>query len=375
MLKIGIECESIEDSQTWGVAREISRTLQNIAASPELINEFKFFLFFKSKIPDFAYLQNPIFEKRLIRTPFNSFSLYYYLFLPVYLWFMKLDAVYFPNYMLSVLFRGKSLVALTEDIHYEIHNGHLPFRYRLAYGIFSNWGAKHATKIMTFSESSRRAVSRLFKIPIEKISANYHGIDLEIQPATSNSQSVANYALYVGQAFPRRHLREVLLAFEKISPHFPGLKFIAVGKDKYLPPIIENLVGDINKRLGKPMINFRPYVEADELISLYKKAKFIVYVSESEAFGLPPIEALGYGSVPVVADAEITHEIFAENAFFVSSPITVETISHAMTEALTNENKVHKIKMEAGHIINRFRWSKHTERFLRLVRDIANNNK
>ena len=58
MYKIGIECESIED-QSWGVGRIVKKLLEEISKRPELQKEFKFFLYFKSKIPDLPYLDNP----------------------------------------------------------------------------------------------------------------------------------------------------------------------------------------------------------------------------------------------------------------------------------------------------------------------------
>ncbi|MDP2647696.1 MAG: hypothetical protein Q8P35_00410, partial [Candidatus Yanofskybacteria bacterium] len=69
MLKIGIECESIEND-SWGIARIINKLLEEIASRPELQKEFKFFLYFKSKVPNYAYLNNPIFVKRIVRIPF-----------------------------------------------------------------------------------------------------------------------------------------------------------------------------------------------------------------------------------------------------------------------------------------------------------------
>jgi glycosyltransferase involved in cell wall biosynthesis len=370
MLKIGIECESIEDSQSWGVARELNNLLKQIASRPELEKEFKFFLYFKSHIPDYEFLKNPIFVKKIVWPPLGSFSFYYYVFLPIKLWFERLDVVYFPNYMLPILFCGKSLVSLTEDVFHEINNPEMSFRYRAAYKIFATWAAQHATRIMAFSESSKKAVSKLFKIPFERISANYHGID--IRPVTGKNIPFENFGLYVAQAFPRRHLKETLLAFEKISSKYPDLKFIAIGKDKYNPPIIDNLVKEINSRLGDEKIIYKEYVDENELIGLFRNAKFIMYVSESEAFGLPPLEGLGYGTIPVVADAPINKEIYGENAFFVESPITVGSIARSMEDSLNNEEKIEKIKNSITGIINKFSWSDHTDRFLKIIRKIIN---
>ncbi|MEK7151212.1 MAG: glycosyltransferase family 1 protein [Patescibacteria group bacterium] len=402
MINIGIECESIEN-ETWGVGRIVNKLLEEISKKPELAQEFRFFLYFKSRIPDIPYLNNPIFTKKIIGP--NSFSLYYYLFLPIKLWFEKLDLVFFPNYMLPILFRGKSIVILTEDIYYEINSGQLPWRYKLAYQIFAGWwAAQHATKIMAISKTSKQELIKLFKISGERIIVNSLGVDpSQITPITHNLPS-KTYLLYVGQAFPRRHLKETMLAFEQVSQEFlpisqkrnrgssifkpnqndlekigTDLKLIAIGKDKYNPPIIKKLSEDINRRLMREGIIYKEYVSEKELSTLYANAKAIIYVSTKEAFGLPPLEALAYGVPTVVADEPINHEIYGDNVFVARPELvewvegletyTLKSIAIAMTDALTNETKREKIKNAASDILKKYTWQKHTDRFLNIARD------
>lgn len=374
MIKVGIECESIEKGESWGVGRIVSQVLWHIASRPELANEFRFYLYFKSRIPSFDYLAAPIFIKKRagISFFFKSFSLYYYLSLPIRMLFDRLDVAYFPNYMLPIIFKGKSLVTLTEDIHYEIHKGNLPFRYRIAYEIFSNWAAKHATRIQAISESSKKAISVLFKISLNKISTNYLGVDIAdgktIEHIKTPFADTTDFGLCVGQAFPRRHLKDIIEAFEKISSKFPLLKLTVIGRDKYNPPIVETLISFVNSKLGRNAIYYKQYANTNELIYLYRNAKFIIYVSECEAFGLPPIEGLGYGTVPIVADIPVTREIFEDNAFFVQNPITAESIASAMTEAMTNREKRELIISNSSKIIAKFNWEEHTNRFLEILK-------
>jgi len=377
MFKIGIECESIED-QSWGVGRIVKKLLEEISKRPELQKEFKFFLYFKSRVPPLTFLDDPIFVKKVMRLPFfpPSFSLYYYLLLPAKLYFEKLDLMFFPNYMLPVIFKGKSLVILTEDVYYEFKEGTLPFRYRLAYKIFANWAARHATKIMAISETSKKEVARLFKINPERIVVNTLGVD---SPKTSEVRNqkleVSGYILYVGQAFPRRHLKETMLAYEKIAPRFPGLKLIAVGKDKYEPPVIERLKNEINYRLGYDGIIRKEYVPEDELRELYAGAQALIYVSSKEAFGLPPLEALNYGVPAVVAEQEITREIFGNNAFFVKNPDNLNSFAVILAETLTNEPKRAEIFKSAGQVLEKYTWQAHTDRFIKIIEAISKNKK
>ena len=370
--RIGIECESIE-SDTWGVARLTNKLLEEISKRPELKNEFEFDLFFKSRIPNYPFLESPIFKKKIIKPPFvpSSFSLYYYLYLPIFLWFKRVDVMFFPNYMLPLIFFGKSIVMLTDDIYYESRNPKLPLKFRLAYRIFAGWSASHASRIMAISETSKKELVRLFKIKPERIDVNYLGVDTQISQNTNN---YGEYILYIGQAFPRRHLKETILAFEKIAPEFPELKLIAVGPDKYPPteragevPTIKHLVSSINSRLGREAIIHKDYVKDEELNNLYAGAKALVYVSDREAFGLPPMEALSFGVPPVIADNELGHELFGEYAFYSKSG-EIDDIANAIRQALTESQKIEKIKSEGPEFVKKYNWKDFTDRWLRLVR-------
>ena len=73
----------------------------------------------------------------------------------------------------------------------------------------------------------------------------------------------------------------------------------------------------INKKLGRRAVIHKDYVPAEELANYYQNAKGLIYVSDREAFGLPPMEALAYGTPSIVADSPLTHELFGDNAFFV----------------------------------------------------------
>lgn len=376
MLKIGIECESIE-GQSWGVGRIVNKLLEEISQHPELEKDFRFFLYFKSKIPDYEYLKSDIFVKKVVQVTGipKSFSLYYYIWLPMRLWFERLDVMFWPNYMLPAIANGKSIVILTEDVYYEAR-GKLPLQYRLAYRIFPAWAAKHATKIMTISETSRKNVAKLFKIPESRIFVNQLAVDLpkDLSSPRSYTLEPKPYLLYVGQAFPRRHLKETILAFEKLSHKFSDLSLVAVGADKYNPPIIKKLVEETNKKLGREAVIYKDYVGDEKLAQLYQNAKCLIYVSSREAFGLPPLEGLAYGTVPVVAEAELNREIYGDNAFFVPELYSVDSLVSTIEKALIDGSKRQQILQAAPGILAKYTWPAHTERFLALVKEIATKN-
>ena len=373
MYKIAIECHNLENKR-WGIGKHLSKLLEEISKRPKLQNEFKFYLYFKGFVPGDPYLQNPIFVKRVLKLSFfrPSYNIFFHILLPFAVLKDKIDATFFPGFMLPLFFLGKSLVVLTNDIYYEYKTGSLPLRYKLGYMLFSNWAAKRATKITTFTESAKKEISQFFKIPLEKIVANYLGVDIEKRGLTINYKlKTINYLLYVGQAFPRRRVKETILAFKNIAPKFPGLKLVIVGQDKYNPPILEKTIGEINKELGEKRILHYDYIESDqELQSLIQNAKLFIYLSSSEAMGLPPLEALALGTPPLVKDNELNKEIYEGNVFLVKEEINPQSIALAIEQALNNQQKREEILRNSEKIVSKFTWEKHTEKFLEILRSL-----
>ncbi|MDP3793009.1 MAG: glycosyltransferase family 1 protein [bacterium] len=376
ILKIGIECENLEDSKSrWGVGQITFNLLKEYAANPEWQKQYKLYLYFKKVVPDDEVFKNPIFVKRVLGFP--SFNVFYHVLMPLRAMIDRLDRMFFPAYQLPPLYLGKSIVMLTQDVYYEYKYGSLPFRYRLSYRLFTNWAAKFATKILAISETSKKEVSKLYKINPDKIFVGYLGVDLnqnvKIKNQNDNSKLKNNeYILFVGQMFPRRHARETILAFEKLIMEYSHilknmriseLRLIAVGPDKYGNGTIKSLVEEVNKRLGREAVIHRDYVNYDELNELYSGAKTLVYVSDREAFGLPPMEALSFGVPSVIMDNELGHELFGEYAFYSKSGET-DKIASTIKEALTDQQKIEKIKSEGPNFVKKYNWKSFADKFL-----------
>jgi len=406
LLRIGIECENLEDSKSrWGIGKITLNLLKEFADNPEWQKKYKLYLYFKSRVPDDEVLKNPIFVKRVLGVP--SFNIFYHILMPLRAMVDRVDWMFFPAYQLPPLYFGKSIVVLTEDAYYEYKYGGLPFRYKLAYRIFTNWAAKFATKILAISETSKKEVARVYKINPNKIFVNHLGIDTEKHktqntpvPEHSTVWSTAkhkqnsnflipnSYILFVGQMFPRRHARETILAFEKLCTEhsnilenvgMSGLKLFMVGPDKYPEPTINPLVVQINKRLNREAIIHKDYVKDSELAELYAGAKALVYVSDREAFGLPPMEALSFGVPPIVIDNELGHELFGarpeetKSLFgdytFYSKSGNVDDITDAIKQALTDKEKIDKIKSGGPEFVRKYNWKDFASRWFQIINE------
>jgi len=372
MTKLGIECENLEDNKSrWGIGQMVLNLLKEYEKNLEWQKEYKLYLYFNQFIPDDEVLRNPIFIKRVVGWKFlKSFNIFYHILMPLRALRDNLDFMFFPAYMMPPLYYRKAIVTLTNDAYYEYKKGFLPFKYRLAYGLFTNWAAKFAYKILAISEASKKEVAKLYNISLDKIFVSRLGGRLSNQRTGDgpDKSSSNRYILYVGQMFPRRHAKESILAFEIIAKEHPEPSFIMVGKDKYKNPTIDNLVKTVNDRLGKEKIIHYDYIQNDEeMCKLYRGALLTVYVSDHEAFGLPPVEAASIGVPVIVMDNELNHELFGDSAFFAKSG-SVNDIAEAMHNGLSNEYLREKFTKDYIEIIPKLSWHNFTKNFFENVK-------
>lgn len=369
---LGIECEALE-GPTWGMGRQIHRLIRELAADADFRRRFRIALYCNNGLPDDPLYRDPLFSVRptgpraLSRGLFpSSFSVYYYILLPLRLWrdrlFGGLRAVYYPNYMLPVGAPPRSLVMLTDDIFRESRNPALPFRYRLAYRIFATgWARLFATRIMAISHASAAWLAMHAGIASGRIAVAALGVDA---PVPGDAAVPADF-LFVGQAFPRRSLREALEAFDRIADGRPDLTFRIIGTDKYPVPTIAPLVERINARHGRTAVRWdAAYVPSDELPAAYRGARALVYVSETEGFGLPPLEALSYGTPAVLADTPLNREIYGASAFWVAPGTGVRGIEEAMRRSLDDTDARARIRAESAAVVTRYSWTAHARRWL-----------
>lgn len=369
MFKIGVECENLEDEKSrWGIGRVVLNLLEEYLKNSDWQKKFKLYLYFKSKIPDDDILKNPILVKILLKSPFNSFNIFYHILMPIRAMLDRVNIMFFPSYMLPPLYLGKSVVMLTNDAYYEYKHGSLPFRYKLAYRLFTNWAAKKATKILAISNASKDELTKIYGILPEKIFVAHLGVkNQNYNPKTEN------YILYIGQMFPRRHIKELIVAFKKIATQFPGLKLLLIGKDKYNPPIIRELIKKTNLEFGEEKIIHYDYIEGDDNIrKIQKQARLFIYVSDAEAFGLPPIESACLKVPVVIKDNDLNRELFDDAAFFIKNSRDVEELVSQIKRGLTDRKQINYCLEKYGQLTQKFTWSNFSSLFFKEAEKLLN---
>ena len=125
------------------------------------------------------------------------------------------------------------------------------------------------------------------------------------------------YLLALGSVLPRRRLDLVLESFASLAHDAPDLRLVICGANRLRDPRQLDRWCDAT---GLSARILRPGWIGDEILpALYRGAEASIYLSAYEGFGLPPLEALACGTLPVVTPGQALDDLWPDYPFRVPS--------------------------------------------------------
>jgi glycosyltransferase involved in cell wall biosynthesis len=80
------------------------------------------------------------------------------------------------------------------------------------------------------------------------------------------------------------------------------------------------------------------------------------------------MEALLFGVSPVIMDNELGHELFGDYAFYAKNS-DADGIAESIRHALTETDKIGKIKNSGPEFIKKYNWRNFAERFFQNIKN------
>jgi glycosyltransferase involved in cell wall biosynthesis len=282
---------------------------------------------------------------RMIPEPSPPYSIAEQIRIPIALRRERIDLFHAPHYVLPPLIHCRSVVTIHDCIHVMFPQ-YLPGRLAHAYALGQLWTAAHRSdRILTVSETSKLDILRRFRVPADKVTVIYNAIDerLATPPAEEDFERVqARYqlkdpfALYVGNIKPHKNLERLIEAFCELrkEPAFESLKLVIIGDEisKY-----QALRRAVHRHKLHKHVRFFGFVPLDTLGVLFRLARIFVFPSLYEGFGLPPLEAMYFGTPVVTSNVSSLPEVVGDAALLVD-PYDVTSIADGMRRALTDED-------------------------------------
>ena len=188
----------------------------------------------------------------------------------------------------------------------------------------------NSDKIITISEKTKEDIIKYFKIPNDKITRIYHGINSVFKKTSEERVVSAPYILFVGRRGGYKNFDIVKQSFARIASKYSEIMLVCTG---------QQFSANEKKSLYAYGIYDRVlHISANEktLVNLYSNALFFIFPSLYEGFGLPLLEAMSCECPVLCSNASCFPEI-AENAVLYFDPCSVEDICEKMIELIEHE--------------------------------------
>ncbi len=216
----------------------------------------------------------------------------------------------------------------------------------------TNNAIKNGYKIITVSETSKKEIAALYNYPLDKILILYNTFSLD-KNIQGDEEEVLNkykinakkYFLSVSSLSGHKNIKTLINSYTALSEDIQSEYKLVLAGGKNIP---EELISAGNKN-----VIFTKFVDENTLKVLYKNAKFYIFPSKMEGFGIPIIDAQNFGIPVICSDIEVFKEVASEQGAVFCKPD--EDNIKISIEKLLNNNKIETDLINQGKInISRF---------------------
>jgi glycosyltransferase involved in cell wall biosynthesis len=240
-----------------------------------------------------------------------------------------IDLVYFPaTYSFFPVWNvGKLVVTMHDTL--PLTHPELVFpnrRGQLAWRLKEAAATKWADRIVTVSESSRRAIAAWSGRPAQQVHVITEGPDPVFRPRPHDPEAGAalgrlaiphdaRFLLAVGGLSPHKNLIRLVEAFSRSAPE--DFRLVLVGDSH---DVFHTHVPQIRAAIDRHQLHERVimtgFIPDDDLVFLYSRAYALVFPSLLEGFGLPAIEAMACGTPVVSSTAGSLPEVVGDAGIY-----------------------------------------------------------
>ncbi|MGE4357862.1 MAG: glycosyltransferase family 4 protein, partial [Candidatus Omnitrophota bacterium] len=173
------------------------------------------------------------------------------------------------------------------------------------------------------------------------------------------------FILFVGTIEPRKNLKNLILAFDKLKKEITH-QLVIVGMKGWGTEEIFSLVESLNL---KDKVIFTGYLPQRGINFFYNLCDCFVYPSFYEGFGLPIVEAMQAGCAVITSNTSSCGEI-GKNAGILVEPDSLDSLASAIFKVVSDRGLNCKLRESALRRAKDFSWKVAGEKTLHFFEDI-----
>lgn len=223
--------------------------------------------------------------------------------------------------------------------------------------------ARTSKAVIAPTEYTKLEVIKSLRIPTEKITVTYEAADTAPADVQPYAHPFQEFILYVGQQSDYKNIRRLGDAHQKLLAKHPDLGLILVGKKNAAIEANEKYFAD----MGYRNIHFTGFIGDAQRDWLFANTKAYVFPSLMEGFGLPGLEAMGYGAPVVSSNATCLPEVYGDAARYFT-PTDTDAMATAIDEVISNDALRQEL-IEKGRVqVQKYSWEQMAEETLAVYR-------
>ncbi|MFW3616925.1 glycosyltransferase family 4 protein [Billgrantia antri] len=193
---------------------------------------------------------------------------------------------------------------------------------RLFYRFVIRRGCKKAYAILTVSEFSKKRIVEWAGVSSNKVVNVGNGVDKNFNSEVMPYSLGTPYYLCVGNRKVHKNEAKVVEAFAQAEID-EGIHLVFTGASE---PSLEAMIQENNL---SSRVKFMGNVTEDELPSLYKGARGLLFPSLYEGFGLPVLEAMACGTPVITSNCTSLPEVAGDAAMLID-PLDTQELQDAI---------------------------------------------
>lgn len=284
------------------------------------------------------------------------------------------DLVHYPSFNMPLV-NNRPVVATIHDLIYYLNRGSCPNALAYLYARFMfKKVVKKAQKIITVSEFTKEEVVRHLGVEADRVVVIHNGVSPLYRPVDTGERSEAlsrygikgGYIFYVGNHQPRKNLVRLVQAFSALKNRDHQL--VLTGR---IDPRRADLYNAVNEKALEGRVLFIGPVPEEDLPALYSGASVFAFPSQSEGFGLPPLEAMACGAPVVSSNATSLPEVVGDAGLLVD-PLDVSSIAGGIDTVLASLALQSELREKGLQRAKKFSWEAAAKKTLKVYEEVVN---
>ncbi len=288
----------------------------------------------------------------------------------------KVDLLHIPGFAGPLFKCGRRKVTTVHDLIGMIYPRNLDFASRFYWQKWLPACIGSSDAVIADSENTRTDILRLLRVPESRVHVVPLAVEEKFSPGagTGRFETVrakyglpAEFMLTVGTVEPRKNVHGLIAAAALyFRERDTGLHVVVVGSKDWG----YDQAGRKMEELGiRDRVRFTGYIEEEDMPVVYNMAKFFVYPSFYEGFGLPVLEALSCG-IPVICSGVSSLPEVAGDAAILIDPGNVTELKEAVRSLDEDPRLLSAMSRRALRQAGKFSWQSTAERTLEVYKKL-----